>query len=81
MFIMTSNAPTSLHLTGSHYQSRIIATNGNTLHEASNFKDDPLIATLALVPPSLTHKMEGLAGKWWRQDVQFTVENRHRPLD
>ena len=48
MYVVQANAPANPDTSGSHGQSRIIAPDGNILHEASIFGDDVLMATLDL---------------------------------
>lgn len=81
MFVVQANAPGNPDLSGSHGQSRIIATDGNVLKEASFFEEDILVETLAIQTGSLQRPLEGLLGKWWSQGVDFMMNNRHRQLD
>jgi len=48
VFVVHANAPANPDLSGSHGQSRVMAPDGNILHEASIFQEDVLMATLHL---------------------------------
>ncbi len=48
VYVVQSNAPANLDASGSHGQSRLIAPDGNILHEAGMFTDEVIRATLDL---------------------------------
>jgi omega-amidase len=81
MFVVQANAPANPDLSGSHGQSRIIATDGNVLKEASFFAEDILVETLNVQTGSLQRPLEGLLGPWWSQGVESMMNNRHRQLE
>jgi predicted amidohydrolase len=74
VFVVQANAPANKDLTGSHGQSRVIAPDGNILHEASIFQQDVLTATLNLrlatranAKSSMTR---GPLRDWWSEGVK-----------
>jgi len=74
VFVVQANAPANKDATGSHGHSRIIAPDGNILHEASIFGEDVLIETLDLrkatrnnARGSLEH---GPFQDWWKDGVK-----------
>jgi omega-amidase len=81
VFVVQSNAPANPDLKGSHGQSRIVAADGNVMHESSFFGEDVVIETLALKKKSLQRPLEGLYGQWWKQGVDSMMSNLHRQLD
>jgi predicted amidohydrolase len=81
IFVVAANAPANLDLSGSHGQSRIIGYDGNVLKEASIFAEETLVETLEVKPGKLKRPLEGPLGEWWRQGVEWMMQNRHRPLD
>jgi predicted amidohydrolase len=48
VYVVQANAPANDDLTGSHGQSRVIAPDGNIIHEASMFDEDVVISDLDL---------------------------------
>lgn len=81
VFIVQANAPANQDLSGSHGQSRVVASDGNVLKEASFFGEDIVIETLEIRPGTLKRPVEELYGRWWREGVNQMMANRHRPLD
>lgn len=81
VFVVAANAPANHDLTGSHGQSRIIASDGNILKEASFFGEDILTATLVLKPGKLDRPLTGPLGDWWRSGVESMLTNLHRQLE
>ncbi len=84
VYVVAANAPANDDLTGSHGQSRIIASDGNILNEASMFGEDVLTSTLSLkngmnVWPQ--NSLKGLLGEWWHSGVELMMKNCHRQLD
>lgn len=73
VFVVQANAPANKDTTGSHGQSRIIAPDGNILHEALMFSEEVVTATIN--PSEATGKMasmsvsRGTLGDWWKQGV------------
>lgn len=74
VFVVQANAPANRDLSGSHGQSRIIAPDGNILHEAGYFGDDVLTASID--PGDATGQMarrsieRGPLGDWWRAGLE-----------
>jgi predicted amidohydrolase len=81
MFVVQANSPANPDLSGSHGQSRIIATDGNVIKEASFFGEDILVETLAIQTGRLQRPLEGLLGQWWSQGLDSMMNNRRRQLD
>jgi predicted amidohydrolase len=81
MFVVQANSPANPDLSGSHGQSRIIATDGNVLKEASFFGEDILVETLAIQTGRLQRPLDGLLGQWWSQGLDSMMSNRRRQLD
>jgi omega-amidase len=81
MFLVQANAPANPDLSGSHGQSRIIASDGNVLKEASFFDEEILVGTLAIQTGNLQRPLEGLLGQWWSQGLDSMMNNRRRQLD
>jgi len=74
VYVVQANAPANKDTSGSHGHSRIIAPDGNILHEASIFGEDVLIETLDLrkatrnnARGSLEH---GPLQNWWQEGVK-----------
>ena len=80
-YVVQANTPANPDLSGSHGQSRIIATDGNVMKEASYFGEDILVETLAIQTGNLQRSLEGLLGQWWSQGLDIMMNNRHRQLD
>jgi predicted amidohydrolase len=73
VFIVHANAPANKDTSGSHGQSRIIASDGNIVKEASMFGEEVITATLRLdratranARPSLTR---GPLQEWWKSGL------------
>jgi predicted amidohydrolase len=83
VFVVAANAPANQDLSGSHGQSRIIASDGNILEEASIFGEDILASTLTLTrkPEWPLNSLKGPLGDWWRSGVEWMMKNRHRQLE
>lgn len=81
VFIVQANAPANPDLSGSHGQSRIVASDGNVLKEASFFGDDVVVETLEIRAGGLKRPLDELYGPWWREGVNQMMANRHRLLD
>jgi predicted amidohydrolase len=81
MFVVQANAPANPDLSGSHGQSRIIASDGNLIKEGSYFGEDVLVETLTIRPGNLQRPLEGLLSRWWNEGLDFMMNNRNRPLD
>ncbi len=83
VFVVAANAPANRDLSGSHGQSRIIASDGNIIKEASIFGEDVLISTLTIKPRKPTWPQTSLQGplaNWWRSGLEWMMKNRHRQL-
>ena len=74
VFVVQANAPANKDTSGSHGQSRIIAPDGNILHEASIFGEDVLIETLDLRKATRSNARKSLdrgpLRGWWKEGVQ-----------
>lgn len=74
VFVVQANAPANPDATGSHGQSRIVAPDGNILHEASIFEEDVLTATLDLGKATRANALKSLnrgpLRDWWKEGVQ-----------
>jgi predicted amidohydrolase len=82
VFVVAANAPANPDLSGSHGQSRIIASDGNVLREASFFREETLIETLAIKPGRLQRPLErGPMAAWWREGLDWMMKNRNRKLE
>lgn len=82
VFVVAANAPANGDLSGSHGQSRIIASDGNVLQEASFFGQDTLIETLTIKPGRLARpSQDGPLAQWWRDGVECMMRNRNRRLE
>lgn len=81
MIVVSANAPANYDLTGSHGQSRIVASDGNVVREASFFGEDTLIDTVEVNPGKLERPLEGALGDWWLSGVEWMMKNRHNPLE
>jgi predicted amidohydrolase len=73
VFVVQANAPANKDTTGSHGQSRIIAPDGNILHEALMFSEEVVTATIN--SSEATGKMasmsvsRGTLGDWWKEGI------------
>jgi predicted amidohydrolase len=74
VFVVQANAPANHDTTGSHGHSRIIAPDGNLLHEASIFGEDVLIETLDLRRATRSNAQKSLdrgpLRDWWQEGVK-----------
>ena len=74
MFVVHANAPANSDASGSHGQSRIIAPDGNILHEASIFGEDVLTATLDLRQATRGNARNSLERgplrDWWQEGIK-----------
>ena len=74
VFVVQANAPANPDATGSHGQSRIIAPDGNILHEASIFEEDVLTATLDLNQATRSNASKSLERgplrDWWQDGLK-----------
>jgi predicted amidohydrolase len=74
VFVVQANAPANKDTTGSHGHSRIIAPDGNILHEASIFDEDVLIETLELRKATRNNARGSLENgplqDWWKEGVK-----------
>jgi len=74
VFVVHANAPANSDASGSHGQSRIIAPDGNILHEASIFGEDVLTATLDLRQATRANARNSLERgplrDWWQEGIK-----------
>jgi len=74
VYVVQANAPANPDLSGSHGQSRIIAPDGNLLHEASIFEEDVVSATLDLRKATRNNATNTLKRgpfrDWWEEGVR-----------
>jgi predicted amidohydrolase len=74
VFVVHANAPANSDASGSHGQSRIIAPDGNILHEASIFGEDMLTATLNLRQATRANALNSLERgplrDWWQEGIK-----------
>jgi predicted amidohydrolase len=74
VFVVQANAPANPDASGSHGQSRIIAPDGNVLHEASIFDDEVVLATLDLRQATRSNALNSLhrgpLRDWWRDGLR-----------
>jgi predicted amidohydrolase len=74
VFVVQANAPANEDASGSHGQSRIIAPDGNILHEASIFHEDVLTETLDLRKATRGNALKSLSDgplrDWWKDGVK-----------
>jgi predicted amidohydrolase len=73
VYIVQANAPANADATGSHGQSRVVAPDGNLIHEASIFGEDVITATLEM-KRATGHLAQqsidrGPLGDWWRDGM------------
>ncbi len=75
VYVVHANAPANPDASGSHGQSRIIAPDGNIVHEGSIFGEEVVSATLDLAKAGRTHALRSLdsalLGPWWREGVKL----------
>jgi predicted amidohydrolase len=74
VFVVQANAPSNPDASGSHGQSRIIAPDGNILHEGSIFHEDVVTATLELRQATRGNARKSLERgplrDWWQQGLK-----------
>ena len=74
VYIVHANAPANDDLTGSHGQSRVIAPDGNIVHEASMFEEEVVTADLdlgrATAANALNSVDRGPLADWWKEGVK-----------
>jgi predicted amidohydrolase len=74
VFVVQANAPANEDLSGSHGQSRIIAPDGNIMHEALIFDEDVVSATLDLRKATRNNATNTLKRgpfrDWWEDGVR-----------
>ena len=73
VYVVQANAPANPDARGSHGQSRIIAPDGNLLHEASIFDEDVVEATLDLRQATRGNARKSLERgpfrDWWQNGI------------
>jgi len=78
---VAANAPGNVtDNSGSHGQSRLLASDGNILDEASIYGEDVLVRTFKLPTDKLTRPLEGVTAAWWRQGLDQLLRDRQRKL-
>lgn len=74
VFVVHANAPANPDAGASHGQSRIIAPDGNILHEASIFNEDVVTATLDLGQATRANARKSLERgplrDWWQEGLK-----------
>ncbi|HZO83614.1 MAG TPA: carbon-nitrogen hydrolase family protein [Verrucomicrobiae bacterium] len=74
VFVVQANAPANKDATGSHGHSRIIAPDGNILHEASIFGEETLHSRLELFKATRSNARNSLdrgpLRDWWREGLK-----------
>jgi predicted amidohydrolase len=74
VFVVHANAPANPDASGSHGQSRIIAPDGNIVHEASIFGEDIVTAALELRQASRADARKSLERgplrDWWQDGTR-----------
>lgn len=74
VYVVQANAPANPDASGSHGQSRIIAPDGNIVHEASIFDEDVVKATLDLRQATRENARKSLERgpfrDWWQEGLQ-----------
>jgi predicted amidohydrolase len=74
VYVVQANAPANPDASGSHGQSRVIAPDGNIVHEASMYGEEAVIATLDLERASGKMARQsidrGPLGAWWQEAVK-----------
>ncbi len=74
VFVVQANAPANPDASGSHGQSRVVAPDGNIVHEASIFAEEVVTATLDLSQATRNNARKSLTRgplqDWWRDGVQ-----------
>jgi predicted amidohydrolase len=81
VWIIAANAPGNRDLTGSHGQSRIVASDGNVRKEGSFFGEDVLVDSVTVRPGKLQAPLKGVLGDWWRTGMESMLANCRRPLE
>ena len=74
VYVVHANAPANDDLTGSHGQSRVIAPDGNIIHEASMFGEEVVTAELDLGRATAANALKSLGrgplSDWWREGLK-----------
>lgn len=74
VFVVQANAPANEDGTGSHGESRLIAPDGNLIHEAGIDTEEVLVTTLELKQATgwLARRSveQGVVGDWWKSGVE-----------
>ena len=74
VYIVHANAPANEDTTGSHGQSRVVAPDGNILHEASMFDEEVVRAELDLGRATAANALKSLGrgplSGWWKEGVK-----------
>jgi predicted amidohydrolase len=74
VYVVHANAPANEDTSGSHGQSRVIAPDGNIMHEASIFGEEAVIAELDLKRATADNAKRSLTrgplSRWWEEGVK-----------
>jgi predicted amidohydrolase len=74
VYVVHANAPANDDMTGSHGQSRVVAPDGNVVHEASMFGEEAVVADLDLRRATAENARRSLArgplSGWWEEGVR-----------
>jgi predicted amidohydrolase len=74
VWVVHANAPANPDTSGSHGQSRIIAPDGNIVHEASIFGEETVTETLDMSKATAANAKRSLTGaplaRWWQEGVK-----------
>jgi predicted amidohydrolase len=65
----------------SHGQSRIVASDGNVLKEASYFAEESLVEALTIAPGPAGLPSSSVTAGWWKQGLEALLANRARTLE
>jgi predicted amidohydrolase len=74
VYVVHANAPADEDATGSHGQSRVVAPDGQIIHEASMFSEEVVVADLDLGRATAENARRSLArgplSRWWREGLK-----------
>jgi predicted amidohydrolase len=74
VYVVHANAPVNDDLSGSHGQSRIVAPDGNVVHEAAMFGEEVIEADLNLDRATAANALRSLSrgplSDWWKEGVK-----------
>ncbi|MDB5350075.1 MAG: Nitrilase/cyanide hydratase and apolipoprotein N-acyltransferase [Planctomycetota bacterium] len=74
VYVVHANAPADEDTTGSHGQSRVVAPDGNVVHEASMFGEESVVEDLNLSRATAANALNSLGrgplSKWWEEGIK-----------